>query len=114
MSTFKLDIPGGPIWNDEDAKEKAPRIAAAHQGKWNGQWTTTNPNEMSVVGVELQVENTGANHFITDVLAGPLWNDADAQKYGPAIAASYGAEFTGQWKTIKEGVMSVIGVKFTY
>ena len=27
----------------------------------------------------------------------------DAQKFGPAIAASYGAEFTGQWSTIVEG-----------
>lgn len=30
MATFKVNIPAGPLWNDEDAKEKAPKIAAAH------------------------------------------------------------------------------------
>ncbi len=114
MSTYTLDIAAGPLWNDEDAKDKAPKVAAAHQGKWNGQWNTVVSGEMSVVGVELQVQNTGANSFKTDVLAGPIWSDEDAKKYGPAIAASYGATFTGQWKTITEGVMSVIQIEYKY
>jgi hypothetical protein len=114
MSTYTIDIPAGPLWNDEDAKQKAPRIAAAHQGKWNGQWNTVVPSEMSVVGVELQVTNTGSHSFKTDVLAGPLWSNDEAQELGPAIAASYGGTFTGQWKTITEGVMSVIEVEFKY
>ncbi|MEP1488002.1 MAG: mannan-binding lectin [Algibacter sp.] len=114
MSTFKVDIPAGPLWNDEDAKEKAPKVAAAHQGTWTGQWSTVVESQMSVVQVELQVENTGTDHFTTDVLAGPLWSDEDAKKFGPAIAASYGAEFTGQWKTIVEGKMSVIQIKYTF
>ena len=100
MSTFTVDIPAGPLWNDADAKAKAPKIAAAHRGKWNNQWTTVVNGEMSVIGVELNTTNTGKNSFKTDVLAGPLWSD--------------GGTFTGQWKTIVEGVMSVIQVEFKF
>lgn len=114
MSTFKVNIPAGPLWNDEDAKAKAPKVAAAHQGKWTGQWSTVVPNEMSVIEVELNVTNTGKNEYKTNVLAGPLWSNDEAQEMGSAIAASYGAEFTGQWKTIVEGVMSVIEIKYTF
>lgn len=114
MSTYKVNIPAGPLWNDEDAKEKAPKVAAAHQGKWTGQWRTVVPSEMSIIEVELEVDNGGKNEFKTDVLAGPLWSNDEAQKVGSAIAASYGAEFTGQWKTIVEGQMSVVQIKYTF
>lgn len=114
MSTFKVNIPAGPLWNDEDAKAKAPLIAAAHQGKWTGQWSTVVPSEMSVIEVELQVKNTGTNSFTTNVLAGPIWSNDQAQEIGAAIAASYGAEFTGQWKTIVDGKMSVIEIKYNF
>lgn len=114
MSTFKINIPAGPIWSNEEAQELGPRIAAAHQGKFTGQWSTVVESQMSVVEVELQVANTGTNEYKTNVLAGPLWSNDEAQKLGPAIAASYGAEFTGQWSTIVEGVMSVIEIKYTF
>ena len=114
MSTFKVDIPAGPIWNQDDANVKAPKVAAAHQGKWTGQWNTVVPNEMSVVQVELNVQNTGSHSYKTNVLAGPLWSNDEAQKVGPAIAASYGATFTGQWNTIVEGVMSVIEIEYKF
>lgn len=114
MSTFKINIPAGPLWSNDEAQEVGPKVAAAHQGKFSGQWKTVVNSEMSVVEVELNTKGSGSNEFKTNVLAGPLWSDKDAQKYGPAIAASYGAEFTGQWNTIVEGVMSVIEIKYTF
>ncbi|WGD35955.1 mannan-binding lectin [Olleya sp. YS] len=114
MSTFKVNIPAGPLWSNADAEEKAPKIAAAHQGKWTGQWNTVIESQMSVIEVELNVKNSGPNEFKTLVLAGPIWNNEAAQQLGPVIAASYGAEFTGNWNTITEGVMSVIEIKFKY
>lgn len=114
MSKFKVNIPAGPLWSNDDAQEKGPRIAAAHLGKFTGQWTTVVESEMSVVEVELDTKSMGSNEFKTQVLAGPLWSNDDAQKFGPAIAASYGATFTGQWTTIVEGVMSVIEIKYTF
>lgn len=114
MSTYKVFIPAGPLWSNDEAQEMGPLIAAAHQGKFTGEWKTVVENEMSVVEVELQVKNTGKNEFKTNVLAGPLWSDEEAQSVGKMLAASYGAEFTGKWSTIVEGVMSVIEIKYTF
>jgi hypothetical protein len=113
MAKYRVDIPAGPIWNQQDAEVKAPRIAAAHLGKWTGQWTTVVPNEMSVVGVEFDVPlpNTG-NTYTQWVIAGPIWSNDEAQTLCPAIAASYQGKWTGQWKTVIEGVMSVCELTF--
>jgi hypothetical protein len=114
MSKFKVNIPAGPLWSNDEAQAIGPKIAAAHQGTFTGQWKTVVESEMSVVEVELNVKNTGKHEYVTNVLAGPLWSNDEAQKLGPAIAASYGAEFTGQWRTIVEGVMSVIEIKYHF
>ena len=114
MSKFKVNIPAGPLWSNDEAQAIGPKIAAAHQGKFTGQWNTVVDSEMSVVEVELSTENTGKNKYKTNVLAGPLWSNDEAQKLGPSIAASYGATFTGQWNTIVEGVMSVIEIEYTF
>lgn len=114
MATYKVNIPTGPIWNQGDANQKAPLVAAAHQGKWTGQWSTVVASQMSIVEVELNVENLGSDNFKTNVLAGSLSNNDEAQKIGPTIAASYGAKFTGQWSTIVEGKMSVIEIEYSF
>ena len=115
MGTYKINIPAGPLWNNDEAQKIGPRIAAAHQGTFTGQWTTVVENEMSVVEVELQAPPSGGGHtFKTTVLAGPIWSNDEAQKIGPNIAASYGGKFTGGWRTITEGVMSIIEVEFNY
>jgi hypothetical protein len=112
--TFKVDIPAGPLFSNDDAQKLGPRIALAHQGKFTGKWTTVVQNEESVINAELPVQRQGAREFKTDLLAGPLMSNEDAQLLGPHIAASYGGEFTGQWKTIVEGQMSVIQVLYKY
>lgn len=115
MSTYDLDFRAGPISGDEAAPEIAEHVARARQGKWNGQWTTVVPGHMSVVGIELNTQNDGKNEITADLLAGPLYSNDEAQKFGPAIAASYGGEFTGKWTTIQGSVpMSVINVRFKY
>ena len=114
MTTFNISIPAGPLWNNEEAQELGPCIAAAHDSKFTGQWNTVVQGQMSVVEVEMPVEECGEHEFVTNLLAGPLWSDEEAQKIGPNIAASYGGTFTGEWSTITEGVMSVIQVKFKY
>ena len=114
MSTYKVNIPAGPLWSNDEAQKLGPLVAAAHQGKFTGQWNTVVEGQMSVVEVELNVQNAGKNEFKTFVLAGPIWSNDEAQKVGKTLAASYGAEFTGQWKTIVESVMSVIEIKYTF
>jgi hypothetical protein len=112
--TFTISIPAGPLLSNDQAQKVGPKIAVAHQGKFTGQWTTVVPNQQSVINVELPVQRQGAREFKTTLLAGPLFNNDEAQLLGPHIAASYGGEFTGQWNTIVDGQMSVIQVLFRY
>jgi hypothetical protein len=35
-----LDVIAGPLWNQDDAKEKAPVVCASYGGEWTGQWNT--------------------------------------------------------------------------
>jgi hypothetical protein len=114
MSTIKVQIPAGPIWNNDDAKVKGPMVAAAHLGKFTGNWTTVVENVMSVVEVELPTAPTGSSSYTMDVLAGPIWNNDDAKVKCPVVCASYGGTWNGQWKTVVEGKMSVCGCVFKF
>ncbi len=112
-NSFTVNVAAGPIFSNDDAKTKAPIAAAAHGGKWNGQWTTVVEGVMSVVGVELPAPaNREGVTFTLDVPAGPIFDEADAKKKGPIVAASYNGQWNGQWKTVVEGKMSVIGLTF--
>lgn len=114
-NTFTVSVPAGPIWNNDDAKTKGPIVAAAHGGKWDGQWRTVVEGVMSTVDLEFPAPAAGGgSSFTMDVPAGPIWNNDDAQTKGPIVAASYNGQWNGQWKTIVEGKMSVIGVNFDF
>lgn len=112
MSTFTIQIPVGPIWNDADAKTKCPIACAAHLGTWNGQWTTVVEGQMSICGCVVPVTANGGSKFTLDVPAGPIWNQEDAKVKAPLACASYGGTWNGQWKTVIENQMSVVGCTF--
>jgi len=46
-----------------------------------------------------------------NVKTGPIWNTYDAQGKCKSLAASYGAEWTGQWWTVAPGKMSVCQIR---
>jgi hypothetical protein len=114
MSTFKVNIPAGPLWSNDEAQKVGPFIAAAHLGKFTGQWTTVVPSAMSVIEIELPVTPTGSSTYTMDVLAGPLMSNEDAKAKCPQICASYGGVWNGQWTTVVAGKMSVCGCTFTF
>ena len=41
-------VNAGPIWNQDDAESKCPPLCIANHAAWNGNWTTTVWNVMSV------------------------------------------------------------------
>lgn len=47
------DIQAGPIYDNNQAKQLCPTVCKSADSKWNGQWTTTVPNKMSVCGCEV-------------------------------------------------------------
>jgi ribosome modulation factor len=98
----KRNIEAGPIWNQADAQTKCPRVAAEARGRWTGQWRTTQAGRMSVCEVE-----PAPVVKARDVEAGPIWNQADAQIKCPVAAFAVRGTWTGQWRTVAQGQMSV-------
>jgi len=111
-ATFKVNIPAGPLWNNDQAQKVGPIIAAAHFGRFTGQWVTVIPSVMSVVEVEFTVPAAAGTAYTMDVPAGPLWSNDDAKAKCPAICASYGGTWNGQWTTVVQGKLSVAGCTF--
>jgi len=114
VATFNVDIPAGPLFNNDQAQQLGPAIAAAHFGTFTGQWSTVVEGEMSVVQVALPAQPTGGTEYTMNVPAGPLLNNDDAKAKCPAICASYGGTWNGQWTTVVEGKLSVGGCTFTF
>ena len=70
MAKFKVMIPAGPIWNQEDAEKKCPIVCAAHLGTWTGVWNTVVPSAMSVCECEFDTDNSGKNVLELEVIGG--------------------------------------------
>lgn len=99
------DLEVGPIWNQADAETKCRRAAEDARGQWTGQWRTTRAGQMSVCQIAFEpVRRT------RDVEAGPIWNDADAGAKCPIAAFAVRGVWTGQWRTVTPGEMSVCAI----
>lgn len=110
---FTIDVPAGPIFDNDDAQVKCPVACASAGGTWNGQWTTVVEDKMSVCGCTFTVPATGTSPFTLDVPAGPIFSNDDAQVICPIVCASRGGTWNGQWTTVVEDEMSVCGCTFT-
>jgi hypothetical protein len=104
------DFQAGPIWNQQDAERKCPVVAYAVSGHWNGQWVTTREGEMSVCGI-VGSRRTGSLTEPTDIEAGPIWDQSDAEMKCPVVAVALDAEWTGQWVTTRWNEMSVCALR---
>lgn len=45
---FAVEVQAGPIWNNDDARERCPRICEERGWRWTGHWRTTQRYRMSV------------------------------------------------------------------
>lgn len=52
---FTIDIPAGPIFDNDDAQVKCPIVCASRGGTWNGQGTAVVEDAMSVCGCTFTV-----------------------------------------------------------
>jgi hypothetical protein len=98
-------VDAGPIWNQADAERKCPPLAKANGGTWTGQWRTTVPGKMSVC--EVNYAGKPGKYVVKSVDAGPIWNQADAERKCPQLAKANVGTWTGQWRTTVPGTMSV-------
>jgi ribosome modulation factor len=103
------DIDAGPIWNQADAEAKCPRVASDARGRWTGQWRTVSPGRSSVCEVADIAEAPSATG-IRFVEAGPIWSQSDAATKCPVAAAAVRGRWSGEWRTMVQGQMSVCGI----
>lgn len=81
-----MDVEAGPIWDNDHARERCPESIAEWgeehgtdgSPRWNGQWTTTIPGEMSVCGMvrgPARLEETLFENDEDQTLSFPIeWN----------------------------------------
>jgi hypothetical protein len=105
---LKQWVDAGPLWNQQDAEGKCPKVAYKAGGKWTGQWKTTVPGQMSVCEVAMKGAGQGGKQTVE---VGPIWNQMDAERKCPQAASAAGGKWTGQWWTTQPGRMSVCEVK---
>jgi hypothetical protein len=115
-------IEAGPIWNQRDAETKCNNKARELRGEWTGQWWTTQPGRMSVCQIEFRGGGRGDGGWgrndrddwgrdgTRDVEVGPIWNQRDAETKCNNKAREIGADWTGNWNTVRAGV-SVCGMR---
>lgn len=98
------DINAGPIWSDQDARNKCPSVCAGAGGAWNGSWHTTVPGRMSVCSCRFGGGSGRREGRSFD--AGPIWSDLQAKSVCPAVCTSHNRRWQGEWRTTVPGRMS--------
>lgn len=101
------------IWTQSEAEEKCPRVAAAAHGRWTGQWRISVPGQTSFCEVtditppQVSRRTDPREPRTRSIEAGPIWNQTDAEVKCRRVAEEARGEWTGQWRTITPGRMSV-------
>lgn len=93
------------IWTQSEAEEKCTRVASEAYGRWTGQWRIVEPGQKS--SCEVTDFAPPPESQTRSVEAGPIWNQTDAEVKCRAVAEQEGGEWTGQWRTVTLGRMSV-------
>lgn len=117
----RRNIETGFIWSQTEADEKCPRVAAEAHGRWTGQWRISVPGQTSfceVTDITPPRVQRPAPHITPPprpqrtraVEAGPIWNQSDAEVKCRRVAAEARGEWTGQWRTVTPGRMSVCDI----
>ncbi len=109
------NVAAGPIWDDKQAAQKCPVVAANNQSKWTGNWTKTGPGHVSVCEISTATvaaaqpkpaatlrpvqANTGSGKR-REVSVGGIWDQAQAVKKCPLAATNNKGRWTGKWRKI--------------
>lgn len=108
------EVSAGAIWDQAHANRKCPLIAAQTNGEWTQKWRKTGANNEAVCEVKFQPLRTKKSAAPTrptpptptqsnatrEVAAGPIWDQAQANKKCPLIAAQSNSNWTGKWRKL--------------
>jgi len=122
------EISAGTIWDQAQAKRRCPKIAKQAHGKWTGQWRKTGNNNEAVCEIKLQplartqapvkpapAPTPATSHNSREVNAGPIWDQAQANRKCPLIASQAKGNWTGKWRKLNYSThQSVCEVSFAH
>ena len=75
------DVEAGPIWNNNDAKQKCPKVCSDVSATWNGNWKTTVWGSMSVCGCNVSL-SCGSNEICKSFVVNKEYNDSGTHANG--------------------------------
>ena len=90
----------GPIWNNMDAQRKCPNVCG--RDGWDGGWRTTEVGRESVCNCQREDRRSRRQGRTSQVDAGPIWNNADAQTKCPRVCGGR-EQWDGNWRTVAPG-----------
>jgi hypothetical protein len=109
----------GPVWNQDDARGKCPRVCG--RDGWDGNWRTTGPGFEAICncGARWSQGGYGSSYGggvdrgpggwdrprgqrTVQVNAGPIWHNGDAQNKCPGVCSRVG-RWNGNWTTVGPG-----------
>lgn len=112
------EVSAGGIWDQAQANRKCPLIATQTNGTWTNKWRKTGPNNEAVCEIRYQPISQVKNPPVTqnpvpppspvaapgnntrEVPAGPIWDQVQASKKCPLIAAQNNARWTNKWRKL--------------
>ena len=124
------DADAGPIWDQAHANRKCPLIATNNKGVWTGNWRKVGANNQSVC--QIRVESNGKPVVksettyvplpkptpaapvsnVREIFAGPIWDQAQANKKCQLVAANNKGVWTGKWRKTGPNHNSLCSVRF--
>ena len=131
-TTVVKEANAGPIWDQAHANRKCPLIAKNNKGQWTGNWRKVGANNMSVC--QIRVDTAAATQKpavnsetttyvplpkpaapasnVREIFAGPIWDQAQANKKCQLIAANNKGVWTGKWRKTGPNHNSLCSVRF--
>ena len=115
------EVSAGRIWDQAQANRKCPLIATQTNGEWTSKWRKTGSNNEAVCEIRFEPLEHGKqppavmnpiapaptrpvapppSSNTREVPAGPIWDQAQASKKCPLIAAQSGDRWSGKWRKL--------------
>ena len=110
-------VSAGRLNEQRRANRRCKRIAEEANGTWTGQWRKSNDQqegacEIRFAGKAKQPQQEAApTTVVKDADAGPIWDQAHANRKCPLIAKNNKGQWTGNWRKVGANNQSVCQIR---
>ena len=110
-----INAKAGRIWGDDHAKQRCANLAKENHGQWTGKWST----EANISSCQIKIAikppapaiKAPNPRNVREVSAGSIWDQAQANRKCPLIAAQTNGEWTQKWRKIGDNNEAVCEVR---